>query len=211
MERNRWDTAIRCLEVALHPNTSDDEVIAGVNGFRRTADGTPLSQVCIEFAGRDYDGCGPIADSARWHEKLDRLNQENLDLRRTLEVEEGRRISTVRRLQEAERRVRDLSNELLAAQRRASEIERQFADFRSAYGQILDGANREEFEQASRTAADRQIQRAAPPFRKFLAAARQRADQAETAITHHATALSRGRESSGSPILGSSPRPPWTA
>src|ERR1700676_2216332 len=32
MERNRWETAIRCLEVALLPNPTDDEVIAGVNG-----------------------------------------------------------------------------------------------------------------------------------------------------------------------------------
>jgi hypothetical protein len=73
MERNRWDTAIRCLEIALHPNTSDDEVLAGVNGFRRTADGTPLSQVCSEFAGGSCDG----GDLAEWKGQLDRLNHEN--------------------------------------------------------------------------------------------------------------------------------------
>jgi len=43
MERNRWEGAIRCLELALHPNTADAEVIAGVNGFRCAAAGIPRS------------------------------------------------------------------------------------------------------------------------------------------------------------------------
>ena len=50
MERNRWEIAIRCLEIALHPNTSDEEVIAAVNGFRRTAEGTPLRELCRTLA-----------------------------------------------------------------------------------------------------------------------------------------------------------------
>ena len=28
MERNRWERAIRCLEIAVHPHTADEEVIA---------------------------------------------------------------------------------------------------------------------------------------------------------------------------------------
>src|SRR5216683_1545267 len=85
MERNKWETAIRCLEVALHPHTSDDEVLAGVNGFRRTADGMPLSQVCGELAG----GGLPLGPPAELTEKLARLGRENLELRRKLAVEEA--------------------------------------------------------------------------------------------------------------------------
>ena len=40
MERNRWETALRCLEIAVHPGTSDEEVLAAIRGFRRTAGGT---------------------------------------------------------------------------------------------------------------------------------------------------------------------------
>ena len=85
MERNRWETAIRCLEVAVHPGTSDDEAIAAVNGFRRTAEGTPLARICAEFA------CGgvPLADLSQLKDMLDRLNRENLELRRKLAVEEA--------------------------------------------------------------------------------------------------------------------------
>ena len=79
MERNKWEIAIRCLEVALHPNTSDDEVVAAVNGFRRTARGKPLSQICSEFASRDVVGRSALAEE--WQEKFDRLSRENLDLR----------------------------------------------------------------------------------------------------------------------------------
>ena len=52
MQRNRWETAIRCLEIAVHPNTTDEEIVAAVNGFRRTVESTPLRQLCREFAGR---------------------------------------------------------------------------------------------------------------------------------------------------------------
>jgi chromosome segregation ATPase len=211
MERNRWETAIRCLEVALHPHTNDEEVIAGVNGFRRTADGTPLSEVCIEFAGKDYDGYDSITDSARRTEKFDRLNRENTDLRRELEIEASSRIIALRRVQETERRVRDLSEKLLAAHRRASDVEQQFADFRSAHAQMAAGVNPQKFEPARHTLAEQEAQTMAPPFRKFLDAARQRGDHAEAAFSHHTAAPARGRESSGSSIFGPSQRTPWTA
>ena len=67
MQRNRWETAIRCLEIAAHPNTNDEEVIAAINGFRRTADGTPLSRLCREFAKTGLDGEAP-----EWQDRLDR-------------------------------------------------------------------------------------------------------------------------------------------
>ena len=115
MERNKWETAIRCLEVALHPHTDDDEVIAGVNGFRRTAEGTPLRDICLALAGGDA--------LPAWKEKVDRLNRENRDLRRRLDVEESNRFSIARRLHEAERRVHDLTEELRAAHMRANEVD----------------------------------------------------------------------------------------
>src|SRR5271170_1012670 len=113
MERNNWETAIRCLEIALHPNTSDDEVVAAVNGFRRMAGGKPLSQICSEFAGKSDDRCGPTAEE--WREQLDRLSRENFMLR-----------------QEAEQHVRDENEELAAACRRAGAAERRLAELQSS-------------------------------------------------------------------------------
>jgi hypothetical protein len=100
MERNKWETAVHCLEIALHPNTKDDEIIAAVNGFRRTADGTPLSEVCIEFVGRGHRSHVPVADPVGWGEAIDRLTRENLALRRKLEVAETSQTATDRRAHE---------------------------------------------------------------------------------------------------------------
>jgi hypothetical protein len=134
MERNKWETAIRCLEVATHPHTSDDEVVAAVNGFRRTAEGLPLSQVCIEFA------CGgvPLADLAQIKDTLQRLNRENLELRRKLAVEEAAQASSERRLDDAYRRIHELTREAVAAQHLAETTEQEFEAFRTAYAQALD-------------------------------------------------------------------------
>src|SRR5580704_6075898 len=135
MDRNKWETAIRCLEIALHPNTSDDEVIAGVNGFRRTADGTPLSAVCREFARKGADE-SPV--------------RENLELRRRLEREHEGQLDALRRLREAERVIRAMAEEIGAEQQ-------NFADFRRASAQIVEGLKDENFdlrgalEQARRT------------------------------------------------------------
>jgi len=210
MERNRWETAIHCLEVALHPNTNDDEVIAAVNAFRRTANGTPLSEVCVELAGNDNDGRPTVPHSTGWREKLDRLNRENLDLRRKLEVGETSRIVGARRLHEAEQRVRDLSEKLRGAQRQASTAEQELADFRAASASVVD-VSRQNFDPRATVQRPRQSAaepEAAPPFRKFLAAARL---GAETIITGHPPAVGGIRESSFSPNSGANARRPWTA
>ena len=123
MERNRWDTAIRCLEVALHPNTQDGEVIAAVNGFRRAAAGTPLREVCFQLAGAGPPGRSRADAPEKWKEALDRLNRENLDLRRKLEVEESTQAAARRRLREAEERVRDLHRALDQAKRNLAELQ----------------------------------------------------------------------------------------
>jgi hypothetical protein len=163
MERNRWETAIRCLEVALHPHTSDDEVIAGVNGFRRTADGMPLRQVCAAFAGAERDGRVVSAEAARWRAKLDRLYRENLALRARLKAEEERRVA-------AESRLPEIEQELRLAQSRADAAEQAFAQFRAAYGERR-SARRPDIIPSRRGAAEPQP---APRFEAVLAAARQR-------------------------------------
>jgi len=175
MERNRWETAIRCLEVALHPNTTDDEVIAGVNGFRRTADGTPLSEMCRKLAGGH---------------RGDNLSQENLDLRHRLEREQASQFAALRRLHEAEQLIHDLSEEIRAEQQ-------NFAEFRAATAQLVDGLKDENFDlrdalEEARLATARQARKASP-FRDLL------------------TAALNGEGVNPLPGLAPAPRHPWTA
>ena len=152
MERNRWESAIRCLELALHPNTADAEVIAGVNGFRRAAVGTPLGEVCAEYAG-----VGTTGDS---------LGQENLDLRRRLEHQRASQEDALARLREAERVIRDLSDDIRVEQQ-------SFAAFRANSTRIVDGLKDENFDlrgalEQARRAADRPAPHHTSPFRDLL-------------------------------------------
>jgi hypothetical protein len=217
MERNQWETAIRCLEVALHPNTSDDEVVAAVNGFRRIANGTPLSEVCAAFVIKDYNVLGPVGDPVGWRKIVDWQYQENLDLRRRLDVAESSQIVTARRLDEAEQRLHALGEALLDAKQRANAAEQRLADFRSAYARISDRLNheicglREALEQARRTPTELPAPRVPPPFQEFLAATRLAADQPQTLITRHPKAPDQEAEGGGSPIFNPGPRRPWTA
>ena len=154
MERNRWEKAIRCLEVALHPNTGDDEVIAGVNGFRRTADGTRLRDICAELAGKAGGGGSPAFDPAQ-----------------TVALE---------RLRDAERRIHELSAEISAAERSFSDFRSasaQLVDGLKDENFDLRGA----LEQA-RQAAVRPAQPVVSPFRELLAAARLRDGQEDAAV-----------------------------
>jgi hypothetical protein len=127
MERNRWETAVRCLEVAVHPDTSDEAIVAAVDAFRRNAGGVPLSQVCLEFA------CGgvPLAELARIKESLERLNRENLEFRRNAAVGEAAQAAAQRRLDAAYRRIHELTRALLAAQRQADAVEPELPRDRS--------------------------------------------------------------------------------
>lgn len=111
MERNKWDVAIRCLEVALHPTTADDEVIAAVNGFRRIAGGMPLTAICAALE--------EAPSSPRWRDRLVRLTRANRDL--------------AARLEGAAEKIAALQTETLAAQARAETAETQFAELRAAY------------------------------------------------------------------------------
>jgi len=129
MERNRWETALRCLEIAVHPNTSDEEIVAAIGGFRRTAGRTPLALLCREFAGAP----GHLLS------RLDQLNRANLALRRKIEETEARRAVALRELQAAEQRAREIAEELLAAEHRADAAEQQLLEFQGAYGRISGG------------------------------------------------------------------------
>jgi hypothetical protein len=153
MERNRWEKAIRCLEVALHPNTGDDEVIAGVNGFRRTADGTRLRDICAELAGKAGDGGSPIADPAQ--------------------------TAALKQLRDAERRIHELSAEIQAAERSFADFRSasaQLLDGLKDENFDLRGA----LEQARRTTMP-PAGPVASPFRELLAAARLRDGQEDAA------------------------------
>lgn len=170
MERNKWETAIRCLEVATHPNTSDDEVVAAINGFRRTAEGAPLSRICIEVA------CGGLSptDLAHLKDMLERLNRDNLELRRKLAVEEAAQANSERRLDAAYRRIHELTREAMAAQRVAEATEREFEAFRAAYAQALETVKQSnvDLRWALDVAKRGTTSEARRPFSAFLAEAR---------------------------------------
>ncbi|HXO03077.1 MAG TPA: hypothetical protein VN900_13540 [Stellaceae bacterium] len=183
MQRNRWETAIRCLEIAAHPNTNDEEVIAAINGFRRTADGTPLSRLCREFAKTGLDGEAP-----EWQDRLDRVAQENLELRRKIEEIEGSRNAALQQLREAERRTQEIGEALLAAEHRADAAEQRFAETQGVYGRISVGPRDENLglyralEEARRNLAQ-PMHEPVRPFQNLLNAALQRLDQTPSSTT----------------------------
>lgn len=186
MERHSWETAIRCLEVALHPNTGDEEVLAAVNGYRRTAGGTPLAELCGEFARKG----GSVVEPAEWAEKFDRLHRENLELRRKLEMANASQAVTVHRVDETEQRLRDLGDELLAARRRANEAEQLLAELSSAHTEIADGLRhriadlRGALDETRRRAAQPEAAMSSPLFRDVLAAARHEPGRAHAPVRH---------------------------
>jgi hypothetical protein len=214
MERNRWDRAIRCLEIALHPNTEDDEVIAGVNGFRRTADGTPLSEICREFVLGDQDNRGSVGSRVEWKEKIDALSRENLDLRHRLETADNDRVVVARQWQEAERRVRELDEELQAAQCRVGLAERQVAEFQAARTRTAEEISQENFDlpeelvEGAQSVTELRVPEPVRPFREFLTAASLRAKHTDASISDHPTAPDPGGDLASFAV---NPRRPWTA
>jgi hypothetical protein len=170
MERNRWETAIRCLEVALHPHTSDGEVIAAVNGFRRTAAGIPLRDICAAFtAGTDADGAA-AAEVALWRLKLERLQQDYRALQRRLDRAESRRTEAERRAETAERAVRVLQEELAASRDCSSPAAVGVTEAgRTGYVDKPEAAARRSFTPAA--PVEPSAASLKPPFQKILEAA----------------------------------------
>jgi len=168
MERNRWETALRCLEIAVHPGTSDEEVLAAIRGFRRTAGGTPLAEIA---------GSTP----AHLLSRLDQLNRSNLALRRKIEEIDADRAAALRELQESALRAQEIGEELHAAEHRADIAQQRLAEFQGAYGRIsggLRGENddlRRALDEARRNMAQ-PIHEPVRPFQSALDAALQRPD-----------------------------------
>lgn len=191
MQRNRWETALRCLEIALHPGTRDDEVIAAVYGFRRTVRGIGLRDV---FARTGNSGNTDGIDDFRRDERalLDRLTSENLEFRRKLEDAETDRAGLAVRVRAAERSA---------------------AEFRAAF----DGVREENRDlkamlgRPGRAVAGPPASSSAPSFKHHLAAAEQRADRAGPVAPRQPTG-SGGEQRGGNPP-GYSVRAgrPWTA
>lgn len=177
MDRNRWETALRCLEVAVHPNTGDEEVLAAINGFRRTAGRTPLAQLYSEPAG------APDHLLSR----VDQLNRANLALQRRAETAETGRAAALRSLQQSEQRLQEMGRELLAAEHRAAMAEQQLAEFQGAYGR-LSGGLRGENDGLRRALGDARrdlgqpIHEPVQPFQRALNAALQRPDPPSATI-----------------------------
>jgi septal ring factor EnvC (AmiA/AmiB activator) len=163
MERNKWETALRCLEVALHPNTGDDEVIAAVNGFRRTADGRGLRDICAMLAGPQPAGA-TILQTA----ELAALRAESRDLRNRLAAAEQARAGGTEQLHAAVEELAQLRDELRAARDAAAASERRFAEFRQGQNKFSDRLARENAELRRTLETARP---AAPSFGTALASA----------------------------------------
>src|SRR5262245_29991794 len=97
MDRNRSDTALRCLEVALHPNTDDNEVVAAIRGFRRTTAGASLQQIFASLTG-DTISTARREQSLAWQRIIKRLSRENQELRHRLEFRTTREAALASRL-----------------------------------------------------------------------------------------------------------------
>jgi hypothetical protein len=177
MERNSCDIAFRCLEVAVHPNTGDQEALAAIAGYRRTAGGASLADLCLQFA-RD-------ADPAASDERAERLDRENRLLRRELGHARAGEIAALHRAEAAEQRADAADAELHAARERADAAEDRLAEAALARDEITDGLRHAIFDLRS---ALNQARRQPPhryagttSFRDVLAAARDGAPPPRTA------------------------------
>ena len=183
MQRNRWETAIRCLEIAVHPNTTDEEIVAAVNGFRRTVESTPLRQLCREFAGGS--ATAPRAGDTERQDDLQSLRRQNLELHRRIAEIENDRAATLQRLRDAEQHFHHIGAELLAAQSRADAAEQRLDEL-STYGDDQNSADHKDFDlQRAMVEARRDmaqpIHEPVRPFQNLLDAALRRPARAQRA------------------------------
>lgn len=194
MERKRWETAVRCLEIAIHPNTSDEEAIAAIRGFRRTAGGAPLDGLLRGLASTGADGIGHL------HARLDQLHQENRWLQLKLAETRASGAAAQRELAAAQHRAAVLREELAEAEHHASVAERRLAEFQGAYGRISGGLQSE----------NRDLRRALQEARRDLAQPIHEPIAPFQSMLN--TALQRGNAPSPpTPAPLPSPAPSWTA
>jgi len=201
MQRNKLETAIRCLEVALHPNTSDEEILAAVAGFRRTAAGTPLGELCLGLA--QGNGAVRNLDMARLEAKCERLNQENFDLRLKVKFEEEGRALAARRLRRAERQIEEMSDRLAVSHDRTGALEHQLEELRNAYRDLNSRAIRPRMEQPQQ-----KMPRAAASFREVLGAVAERETLGANIVSFRPASPERAP---AAPRVMSGARAPWTA
>jgi hypothetical protein len=90
IEKRAIEKGMRCLELALHSGTSDAEALAGINGWRWTVGGMPLTTVCEEVLYPSQTGALLPEYRMNWKAKFDAIRRENIELRRTLKVAERR-------------------------------------------------------------------------------------------------------------------------
>jgi hypothetical protein len=137
-----------------------------------------LSQIGAEFAAGGTPRA-PSPDLAPLVQKLDQLIRENLGLQRRLALEEEAHASTSDRLDGAYRRIQELTEELAEALHQVEVAEREFTNFRAAYGRALESADHDALALRSALGEAQQALDTAP-FRTFLAEARLAADRAPT-------------------------------
>lgn len=163
MERNSCETAFRCLEVAVHPNTGDREALAAIAGYRRTAGGASLADLCLQFAhGAEVLGA---------EQRVERLGRENRALRRELGRAKAAEGAAHRRAEAAERRACDLDAELHAARQRADAAAGRLAEAAIAHAEVTAGLRRA-IVGLRGALSDARHSPAVPSFRDVLAAAR---------------------------------------
>ena len=194
MERKRRETAIRCLEIAVHPNTSDEEAIAAIRGFRRTAGDAALDGLLRGLTGPGADNTGHL------HARLDQLHQENRWLQLKLAEAKAGRAAALRELAAAQHGAAVLREELAEAEHHARIAERRLAEFQGAYGRISGGLNSENRDlrralQDARRDLAQPIHEPIAPFQNVLNTALQRGDA----------------PSRPTPAPLPSPTPSWTA
>jgi chromosome segregation ATPase len=208
MDRKRSETALRCLEIALHPKTDDKEAIAAIHAFRRTAAGASLRQIYARLSGGD-------ASSARrdqplvWRRIIDRLSRENREFRNRLETHAKTDAALAARLCQAEQRAFDLSEKLAAAQRSAVEAERERAELKSALVAICQQNNGLRTALDHSTRSEPSVKLATPPFRALLAAAQSRAP--ESFAGGQSASAPRLPDASNAPGFAGSASHPWVA
>jgi hypothetical protein len=204
MERNRWETAIHCLEVALHPNTGDDEVIAAIHGFRRIVAGSTLRGICTELAGTLR------ANAATASTEEMRLSGEVRELRGRLATAEQRQADALEALAEAQRQLGEAHQETQRTRDEAAAGARLFAEFRAAHAHLAERLTRENadlrrmLDDVRRVAVEPPTPAPRPTFGNELAAALQGNDL-------RPSPGQRGRASPMAATGRSAPRPAWIA
>jgi len=162
-------------------------------GWLAVTEGKSLSQIGADFVAGGAAGV-PSPDLAALAQRLDQLVRENVDLQRRFALEEEAHAGTSDRLDEAYRRIRELTEELAEALRQIELAEQEFTNFRAAYEHALEGADHDALALQSALGEAQQALDTAP-FRTFLAEARVAADRAPA----YPTGTGSGRLSTDAP------------